>query len=34
MPIFDMLESVLVKKMNFEPNIILRFVVRNLYVGK
>ncbi|KAL5080592.1 hypothetical protein RYX36_009013 [Vicia faba] len=33
MPMFDMLESVLVKKLNFEPSAILRFVVRNVYVA-
>ncbi|XP_058773279.1 lysine histidine transporter 1-like [Vicia villosa] len=33
MPMFDMLESVLVRKLNFEPSIMLRFVVRNLYVA-
>ncbi|KAK2397387.1 Lysine histidine transporter 1 [Trifolium repens] len=33
MPVFDMIESVLVKKMNFKPSTILRFVVRNVYVA-
>ncbi|CAK8533148.1 unnamed protein product [Lathyrus sativus] len=33
MPMFDMLESVLVKKLNFTPSSILRFVVRNVYVA-
>ncbi|KAL5080593.1 hypothetical protein RYX36_009014 [Vicia faba] len=33
MPMFDMLESVLVKKLKFKPSTILRFVVRNIYVG-
>lgn len=34
MPVFDMMETVLVKKMHFKPSWILRFVVRNFYVGK
>ena len=34
MPVFDMIETVLVKKLNFKPSQILRFVVRNVYVGK
>lgn len=34
MPVFDMMETLLVKKMNFKPNWFLRFVVRNFYVGK
>jgi len=34
MPVFDMIEGVLVKKLNFKPSKILRFVARNLYVGK
>ncbi|XP_050231501.1 lysine histidine transporter 1-like [Mercurialis annua] len=33
MPVFDMMETLLVKKLNFKPSIILRFVVRNLYVA-
>uniref|UniRef100_A0A7N0ZSN2 Amino acid transporter transmembrane domain-containing protein n=1 Tax=Kalanchoe fedtschenkoi TaxID=63787 RepID=A0A7N0ZSN2_KALFE len=33
MPVFDMMETVLVKKLNFPPSLILRFVVRNLYVA-
>lgn len=34
MPVFDMMETVLVKKMHFRPSWYLRFVVRNFYVGK
>ncbi|KAK7261328.1 hypothetical protein RIF29_27637 [Crotalaria pallida] len=33
MPVFDMIETVMVRKMNFRPSKILRFVVRNVYVG-
>lgn len=33
MPVFDMIETVLVKKLNFRPTRTLRFVVRNLYVA-
>ncbi|GMN42680.1 hypothetical protein TIFTF001_011888 [Ficus carica] len=33
MPVFDMIETVLVKKLNFRPSFMLRFVTRNLYVG-
>ncbi|KAF5746493.1 putative amino acid transporter [Tripterygium wilfordii] len=33
MPVFDMLETFLVKKLKFRPSFILRFVARNLYVG-
>ncbi|WCJ27508.1 Transmembrane amino acid transporter family protein [Euphorbia peplus] len=33
MPVFDMMETVLVKKLNFTPSFKLRFVVRNLYVA-
>lgn len=32
-PVFDMIETVLVKKLNFRPTRLLRFVVRNVYVG-
>ncbi|OAY25588.1 lysine histidine transporter 1 [Manihot esculenta] len=32
MPVFDMVETLLVKKLHFKPSIILRFFVRNLYV--
>lgn len=34
MPVFDMLETVLVKKLHFKPSITLRFITRNVYVGK
>lgn len=33
MPVFDMIETLLVKKLNFRPTSMLRFVVRNLYVA-
>ncbi|KAK0591638.1 hypothetical protein LWI29_005285 [Acer saccharum] len=33
MPVFDMMETVLVTKLNFSPTRLLRFVVRNVYVG-
>ncbi|XP_057949505.1 lysine histidine transporter 2 [Malania oleifera] len=33
MPVFDMIETVLVKKMNFAPSFRLRFISRTLYVG-
>lgn len=33
MPVFDMLESALVKKMNFQPSLTLRFITRNVFVG-
>ncbi|KAL8193561.1 hypothetical protein R6Q57_026696 [Mikania cordata] len=32
-PVFDMIETVLVKKLNFTPSRTLRFVTRNLYVA-
>ncbi|KAK6928476.1 Amino acid transporter, transmembrane domain, partial [Dillenia turbinata] len=32
-PVFDMIESFLVRKLYFRPSFILRFIVRNLYVG-
>lgn len=34
MPVFDMIETVLVKKMNFTPCFRLRFISRTIYVGK
>jgi len=34
MPVFDMVETFLVKKLNFKPSTVLRFIVRNVYVGK
>ncbi|KAI9157822.1 hypothetical protein LWI28_028603 [Acer negundo] len=33
MPVFNKMETVLVKKLNFSPTRLLRFVVRNVYVG-
>ncbi|WOH05034.1 hypothetical protein DCAR_0624446 [Daucus carota subsp. sativus] len=33
MPVFDMIETVLVKKLKFPPSFALRFVSRNLYVA-
>ncbi|XP_058227815.1 lysine histidine transporter 1-like [Rhododendron vialii] len=33
MPVFDMIETVLVKKMNFRPTWYLRFITRNIYVA-
>ncbi|EFJ25874.1 hypothetical protein SELMODRAFT_270979 [Selaginella moellendorffii] len=33
MPVFDMLETVLVKKFHFPPGVILRLVARSLYVA-
>ncbi|OMO73617.1 Amino acid transporter, transmembrane [Corchorus capsularis] len=33
MPVFDMIETVLVKKLNFSPSRTLRFFVRNFYVA-
>ncbi|XP_059445813.1 lysine histidine transporter 2 [Corylus avellana] len=33
MPVFDMLETLLVKRLDFSPSFILRFVTRTLYVG-
>ncbi|KAJ0629908.1 putative amino acid transporter, transmembrane domain-containing protein [Helianthus annuus] len=33
MPVFDMMETVLVKKLNFPPGFMLRFITRNLYVA-
>ncbi|KAK8574387.1 hypothetical protein V6N12_062082 [Hibiscus sabdariffa] len=32
-PVFDMIETVLVKKLNFSPSKTLRFIVRNFYVA-
>ncbi|KAL0327346.1 UNVERIFIED_CONTAM: Lysine histidine transporter-like 2 [Sesamum angustifolium] len=34
MPVFDMMETFLVKKMKFSPSFLLRFTTRTLYVGK
>ncbi|KAL0450763.1 UNVERIFIED_CONTAM: Lysine histidine transporter 1 [Sesamum latifolium] len=33
MPVFDMLETVLVKKLRFKPSWYLRFITRNIYVA-
>ncbi|KAK2377589.1 lysine histidine transporter [Trifolium repens] len=33
MTVFDMIETVMTKKMNFKPTKILRFIVRNVYVA-
>ncbi|XP_072971931.1 lysine histidine transporter 1-like [Typha angustifolia] len=33
MPVFDMMETVLVKKLNFPPGILLRLIARSLYVA-
>ncbi|XP_049346551.1 lysine histidine transporter 1-like isoform X1 [Solanum verrucosum] len=33
MPVFDMIETVLVKKLRFKPTWYLRFVTRNIYVA-
>ncbi|KAJ9562487.1 hypothetical protein OSB04_007647 [Centaurea solstitialis] len=33
MPVFDMIETVLVKNLNFTPSFTLRFITRNLYVA-
>ncbi|KAL2457866.1 Lysine histidine transporter 1 [Abeliophyllum distichum] len=33
MPVFDMIETVLVKKLHFKPSFILRFISRNIYVA-
>uniref|UniRef100_A0A2N9G846 Amino acid transporter transmembrane domain-containing protein n=1 Tax=Fagus sylvatica TaxID=28930 RepID=A0A2N9G846_FAGSY len=33
MPVFDMIETVLVRKLHFRPTITLRFISRNIYVA-
>jgi amino acid permease len=33
MPVFDMIETMLVKKLRFKPTRLLRFIVRNVYVA-
>ncbi|KAJ4896557.1 Lysine histidine transporter-like 1 [Raphanus sativus] len=33
MPVFDMVETFLVKKLKFKPSTILRFIVRNVFVA-
>ncbi|EXC31371.1 hypothetical protein L484_017652 [Morus notabilis] len=32
-PVFDMIETVLVKKLHFRPSFMLRFITRNIYVA-
>jgi len=34
MPVFDMLETFLVKKLRFRPGLPLRLIARSLYVGR
>lgn len=34
MPVFDMIETFLVKQLKFTPSFMLRLVTRSLYVGK
>jgi len=33
MPVFDMIETVLVKKLGFPPGLTLRLISRTVYVG-
>jgi hypothetical protein len=33
MPVFDMIETVLVKNMRFAPSLKLRLIARSVYVG-
>ncbi|KAK1404396.1 Lysine histidine transporter 1 [Heracleum sosnowskyi] len=33
MPVFDMIETLLVKKLRFKPSLLLRFITRNTYVA-
>lgn len=33
MPVFDMMETILVKKLHFTPSLTLRLIARSLYVG-
>jgi hypothetical protein len=33
MPVFDMIETVLVKKLKFPPGLTLRLIARSTYVG-
>lgn len=33
MPVFDMMETVLVKKLHFPPGLALRLIARSTYVG-
>ena len=34
MPVFEKIETIMVKKLKFRPTLTLRFIVRNVYVGK
>ena len=34
MPVFDMLERMMMKRLNFPPGIILRLIARSSYVGE
>jgi hypothetical protein len=33
MPVFDMIETILVKKLRFPPGLALRLIARTTYVG-
>ena len=33
MPVFDMLETILVKRIGIQPSILLRLITRSTYVG-
>jgi len=33
MPVFDMIETVLVRKFGFRPRLMLRLIARSVYVG-
>ena len=33
MPVFDMIETVLVKRLKFPPGLTLRLIARTVYVG-
>jgi hypothetical protein len=33
MPVFDMMETILVKKLRFPPGLALRLIARTTYVG-
>lgn len=34
MPVFDLIEGTMVRRLNFPPSIALRLVARSAYVGK
>lgn len=34
MPVFDMLERMMMKRLNFPPGVLLRIVARSAYVGE